>query len=88
MSSVARSVTVDPPAVGDLTSTWPGSIRPPGPRSLRSPVALAMVLSGTLQILWWRIVGPRGGAPPPPAPRAGGGPRAPGARDQRTGDGQ
>ena len=61
MSSVARSVTVDPPAVGDLTSTWPGSIRPPGPRSLRSPVALAMVLSGTLQILWWRIVATGGG---------------------------
>ncbi|CAI9405054.1 MFS transporter [Nocardioides sp. T2.26MG-1] len=61
MSSAGRTLTVDPPVVGEVALTRRPALRPHLARALHSPVVLAMVLSGTAQILWWRFFATAGG---------------------------
>ncbi|MDI6909680.1 MFS transporter [Nocardioides sp.] len=61
MSTVTRSVTVEAAAIGEVASGWRPSMPPQVRCSLRSPVTVAMLLSATLQVLWWRIVATGGG---------------------------
>ncbi|ABL81289.1 MULTISPECIES: hypothetical protein [unclassified Nocardioides] len=61
MSTVARSLAAEPADLGGVAGGWQPSLRPPLRRWSRSPVAVAVVVSATLQILWWRIVATGGG---------------------------
>ena len=61
MSSAARTLTVDPPVVGEAPLARRSLLRPHLDRALHSPVLLAMVLSGTAQLVWWSFFATAGG---------------------------
>ncbi|WP_296601963.1 MFS transporter [Nocardioides sp.] len=61
MSSAARTLTVDPPVVGEVPLPRRPVLGSRLDRALHSPVLFAMVLSGTAQIVWWRFFATAGG---------------------------